>query len=114
MASGVVPPVEIEEDDDLFEIDLEAVNSIISPPNFSDDTCGFFTTAGGATLLANCLLPITDVSNAVPIGDSNEGEIFLFAMPSEPTHLEKALQLPLGLGLHRALIDCLEMKITSR
>ncbi|KGN59122.1 hypothetical protein Csa_001117 [Cucumis sativus] len=113
MASGI-DPLEIEEDDDLFEIDLEAVNSIISPPNFSDDTCGFFTTAGDTTLLANCLLPITDVSSAVPVGDSNECEIFLFAMPSEPTHLEKALQLPLGFELHRALIDCLEMKITSQ
>lgn len=50
------------EDEDLFEINLEAVNSI-PPPHYWDS---YFTTSGSA-LLANCLLPISDVSGAVPI-----------------------------------------------
>ncbi|XP_038906322.1 uncharacterized protein LOC120092165 [Benincasa hispida] len=113
MASAGVP-VEIEEDDELFEIDLDTVNNIISPSHSSDDTYGFFRAAGGTTLLANCLLPITDVSNAIPMGDSNKcSEMSLFAMPPKPTHLETVLQLLLGFGLRRALIDCLEMKITG-
>lgn len=48
--------------DDLFEIDLEAVNTI--PPPYYWESC--FTRTGN-TLLANCLLPIADVSSAVPM-----------------------------------------------
>ncbi|KAG2682946.1 hypothetical protein I3843_10G008600 [Carya illinoinensis] len=50
------------EDEDLFEINLEAVDSI-PPPHYWDS---YFTATGNA-LLANCLLPISDVSGAVPI-----------------------------------------------
>ena len=112
MASSGVP-VEIEEDDELFEIDLEAVNSIISPRHFCEDTYGFFTATGGAALLANCLLPISDLSNAVPMADSADFEMFPFATPPEPTRLEKAFQLPLGFGLRQALINRSEMKLSS-
>lgn len=112
MASGGVP-VDIEEDDELFEIDLEAVNNIVPPSHFSDHTYGFFTAAGGATLLANCLLPIIDVSNAIPMIDSNECEIYPFEMLPELTRIEKVFQLSLDFGLRRALVDCLEMEMTS-
>ena len=53
---------EEEEEDDLFEINLDAVNTI--PPPHYWESC---YTRTGNTLLANCLLPIADVSNAVPI-----------------------------------------------
>ncbi|XP_022144767.1 uncharacterized protein LOC111014377 [Momordica charantia] len=96
MASGELPVQIEEQDDELFEIDLEAVNSIVPPPHCSDSAYTFFT--AGAALLANCLLPIADVSNAVPMADS------------EPTRLEKLLLLPPGFGI-LALIDRSEMKI---
>ena len=51
-----------DDDDDLFEINLEAVNTI--PPPHYWESC--FTRTGN-TLLANCLLPIADVSSAVPM-----------------------------------------------
>lgn len=71
MGSVVEDPVELDmssvgladiEDEDLFEINLEAVNSI-PPPHYWDS----YFTATGNVLLANCLLPISDVSSAVPI-----------------------------------------------
>lgn len=52
---------EEEEEGDLFEINLEIVNKI-PPPQYYWET--IITTN---TLLANCLLPIADVSCAVPI-----------------------------------------------
>ncbi|KAE8731107.1 solute carrier family 35 member F2-like [Hibiscus syriacus] len=51
-----------EEDEELFEIDIETVNSI-PPPRYWE---GFFTATSNA-LLANCLLPISDISTAVPM-----------------------------------------------
>lgn len=55
---------EEEEDGDLFEINLEIVNKI-PPPQYYWES--YFTAATSSTLLANCLLPIADVSCAVPI-----------------------------------------------
>ncbi|OMO82176.1 hypothetical protein CCACVL1_12044 [Corchorus capsularis] len=52
---------EEEEEEDLFEINLEAVNSI-PPPHYWE---GFYTATSSA-LLANCLLPISDLSTAIP------------------------------------------------
>ncbi|KAK4396507.1 hypothetical protein Sango_1487300 [Sesamum angolense] len=56
---------EEEEDDDgdLFEINLEVVNKI-PPPHYWES---YFTATTNTVLLANCLLPIADVSSAVPI-----------------------------------------------
>ncbi|EEF33641.1 conserved hypothetical protein [Ricinus communis] len=55
--------VDVEDDEEeLFEIDIEAVNSI-PPPHYWES---YFTAAGSSALLANCLLPIADVSSAVP------------------------------------------------
>ncbi|KAE8726669.1 solute carrier family 35 member F2-like [Hibiscus syriacus] len=51
-----------EEDEELFEIDIEAVNSI-PPPHYWE---GYFTATSSA-LLANCLLPICDLSTAIPM-----------------------------------------------
>ncbi|PRQ43869.1 hypothetical protein RchiOBHm_Chr3g0473001 [Rosa chinensis] len=53
---------DMEDEDDLFEIDLEAVESI-PPPQYNWDR---YFTAAGDVLLANCLLPITDISRAIP------------------------------------------------
>ncbi|XVE75989.1 hypothetical protein DITRI_Ditri12bG0136500 [Diplodiscus trichospermus] len=52
---------EEEEEEELFEINLEAVNSI-PPPHYWE---AFFTETSSA-LLANCLLPISDLSCAIP------------------------------------------------
>ncbi|XP_061361918.1 uncharacterized protein LOC133305694 [Gastrolobium bilobum] len=51
----------MEEDEDLFEIDLEAVNCI-PPPHYWES---YYTSTGNA-LLANCLMPISEISCAVP------------------------------------------------
>lgn len=51
------------EEDDLFEINLDVVN-YIPPPNYYWD-CIYFTATTHA-LFANCLLPIADVSSAIP------------------------------------------------
>lgn len=55
-------PEGLTEDEELFEINLEAVNSI-PPPHYWDS---YFTATGNA-LLANCLLPISEISGAIPI-----------------------------------------------
>ncbi|GMH09932.1 hypothetical protein Nepgr_011773 [Nepenthes gracilis] len=56
-------PTDMEEEEELFEINLEAVNNI--PPPHNCESC---VTATGNALLANCLLPIADVSTAIPMG----------------------------------------------
>ncbi|KAL3536126.1 hypothetical protein ACH5RR_004587 [Cinchona calisaya] len=64
---------EEEEEEELFEINLEVVNSI-PPPQYYWESCYFTATTAtnncnnnnNNVLLANCLLPISDVSNAVP------------------------------------------------
>lgn len=95
------------EDEDLFEINLEAVNSI-PPPHYWDS---YFTATGNA-LLANCLLPISDVSGAVPILPKHVSGAFStvsksrnslsvgtsasdkFVMIAEPMPLGELLRLP--------------------
>ncbi|KAK4419364.1 hypothetical protein Salat_2349300 [Sesamum alatum] len=61
-------PIEIaqnedEDDEDLFEINLEIVNKI-PPPHYWES---YFTATTNTVLLANCLLPVADVSSAVPM-----------------------------------------------
>ncbi|PIN05406.1 hypothetical protein CDL12_22051 [Handroanthus impetiginosus] len=51
-----------DDEEDLFEIDLE-IFSKIPPPHYWES----YFTATNNTLLANCLLPIADVSKAVPM-----------------------------------------------
>ncbi|KAL7137388.1 hypothetical protein ABFS83_10G088400 [Erythranthe nasuta] len=60
-----IPDVEEDDDEDLFEINLEIVNKIPPPQYYFWDSYFNFTTSSSA-LLANCLLPIADVSCAVP------------------------------------------------
>lgn len=60
---GNINLVEMEDEDDLFEIDLEAVNSI-PPPRYHWGSR--FTNSPGTALFANCLLPVADVSSAIP------------------------------------------------
>ncbi|KAJ0259694.1 hypothetical protein HA466_0060100 [Hirschfeldia incana] len=52
------------EEDDLFEINLEAVSDTKSSP--SRNACQRFPARTGSVLLANCLLPAADISGAVP------------------------------------------------
>ncbi|KAG5238831.1 hypothetical protein IMY05_009G0083300 [Salix suchowensis] len=54
---------EEEEEEDLFEIDIHAVYSIPSPKYHR---VSYFP-ATATALLANCLLPIADLSSAVPV-----------------------------------------------
>lgn len=54
-----------EDDEDLFEIDLEAVNSIIPPQPYNYWENNYFISTG-EVLLANCLLPISHISSAIP------------------------------------------------
>lgn len=54
--------VENQEEEELFDIDLELVNNI-PPPNYYWES---YLLSTGNALLANCLLPVTDLSNAVP------------------------------------------------
>ncbi|KAJ4829120.1 hypothetical protein Tsubulata_035896 [Turnera subulata] len=80
--------VGVEEEEELFEINLEAVNSI-PPPHYWES----YFTATRSALLANCLLPIADVSCAVP------------ASPTACNTLSLPLPLPLPqqlmlFGLH--------------
>ncbi|CAH8387177.1 unnamed protein product [Eruca vesicaria subsp. sativa] len=51
------------EEDDLFEINLEALSDTKSSPRYE---CQRFPTRTGSVLLANCLLPAADISGAVP------------------------------------------------
>lgn len=78
-ATGRAPPAntnggrkeEEEEEEDLFEINLEAVNSFPAPQNYWESYFATTSTTSSSSacgaLMANCLLPISDVSNAVPI-----------------------------------------------
>lgn len=80
---------ELEEEEDLFEIDLDAVNCI-SPPRFWESCC--YTSTGNIALFANCLLPKSDVSSAVPAVCSSVGKTIVFI--AEPTSLGEYLRLP--------------------
>ena len=82
-----------DDDDDLFEIDIDAVSSI-PPPHYWESG----VTATGSALLANCLLPISDLSSAVPMV-SRACSTLAFAgtgsvvMIMEPMPLGKLLQV---------------------
>lgn len=84
--------IDMEEDDDLFEIDLEAVNAM-PPPQYWES----YHTSTGNALLANCLLPISDISVAVPACSSacvaGTTEV-LQDVSLEPVSLEEYLGLP--------------------
>ncbi|XP_029124652.1 uncharacterized protein LOC114914974 [Cajanus cajan] len=78
----------MEEEEDLFEIDLDAVNCI-SPPDGWESYC---TSTGNIALLANCLLPISDVSCAVPaVSFAGKSNVLLI---TEPSSLGEYLSLP--------------------
>lgn len=90
-----------EEEEDLFEIDLEAVESI-PPPQYKWDS---YFTAAGDVLLANCLLPVTDISRAIPTVSealSYKTSANVVMIP-EPVPLGQLLRLPFleAFGLHQ-------------
>ncbi|OIW12169.1 hypothetical protein TanjilG_28577 [Lupinus angustifolius] len=96
-----------EEDEDLFEIDLEAVNCI-PPPHYWDRH--YISTENNA-LLANCLMPISDISNAVPACNNAvcfEGKTKVL-FTREPMSLGEYLRLPF-LGA----IEILEEKMKAQ
>uniref|UniRef100_A0A6N2L3H5 Uncharacterized protein n=1 Tax=Salix viminalis TaxID=40686 RepID=A0A6N2L3H5_SALVM len=71
----VLVAMEEEEEEDLFEIDIHAVYSIPSPKYHR---VSYFP-ATATALLANCLLPIADLSSAVPVAftlrDQSRGQL---------------------------------------
>ncbi|KAI4348977.1 hypothetical protein L6164_009636 [Bauhinia variegata] len=88
----ITKEVGMEDDEDLFEIDLEAVNCM-PPPQYWDSYC----TSTGSALLANCLLPISDISSAVPASHAAAASlpattnVFLF---TDSMSLGEYLRLP--------------------
>ncbi|KAA8518588.1 hypothetical protein F0562_016062 [Nyssa sinensis] len=68
---------DVEEEEELFEINLEVVNNI-PPPHYWES---YFTATSNA-LLANCLLPIAAVSSAVPMVTKACEPLPLPGMPS--------------------------------
>lgn len=81
----IIHLLEDEEDDEeeLFEIDLAAVDSFPPPRYCWDDDDGRFTAATSSALLANCLLPIAQLSCAVPMA-AKAGDVLLHeASPPE-------------------------------
>lgn len=92
---------DMEDEEDLFEIDLEAVESL-PPPQYNWDS---YFVAAGDVLLANCLLPVTDISRAIP----TVSEALSFksganvVMIQEPVPLGQLLRLPFleAFGLHQ-------------
>ncbi|XP_050383490.1 uncharacterized protein LOC126800217 [Argentina anserina] len=92
---------DMEDEEDLFEIDLEAVESI-PPPQYNWDS---YFTAAGDVLLANCLLPVTDISRAIPtvseaLAYKTSANV---VMIPEPVPLGQLLRLPFleAFGLHQ-------------
>lgn len=77
---------EKEDEDDLFEINLELVENI--PPPFYWESC---FTSTRSTLLANCLLPITDVSRAVPITMTANHNLLPWSIGSIGDHKSSSL-----------------------
>ncbi|KAK1408410.1 hypothetical protein QVD17_40156 [Tagetes erecta] len=58
---------DFDDDEDLFEIDLDAVRDL--PPPYYWESC---LTVTANTLFANCLVPITDVSSAIPMANPRD------------------------------------------
>ncbi|ESQ52253.1 hypothetical protein EUTSA_v10017448mg [Eutrema salsugineum] len=66
------------EEDDLFEINLDAVNDTTSsPPSYDWQR---FPARTGSVLLANCLLPAADISCAVPATSRAWSDLVSFRM----------------------------------
>ncbi|KAF5188848.1 hypothetical protein FRX31_021563 [Thalictrum thalictroides] len=85
-----------EEDDDLFEINLELVKHI-PPPRYREEG---FSPAKTTVLLANCLLPIADVSRAIPANcwrDSTARNASRLVLMLAPRYIELWGSLPLKL-----------------
>ncbi|CAO2824053.1 unnamed protein product [Amaranthus hypochondriacus] len=59
----VMLEVDIQDDEELFDIDLGVVDNI-PPPDYQWDHSVLSTRSA---LLANCLLPVSDLSSAVPV-----------------------------------------------
>lgn len=64
-----IMPIKEEDDDDLFEIDLDAVGNL-PPPYYWES----YLTKTTNNLFANCLVPIADVSSAIPMANSKDRE----------------------------------------
>ncbi|XP_019158415.1 PREDICTED: uncharacterized protein LOC109155132 isoform X2 [Ipomoea nil] len=73
---------EEDDEDELFEIDLAVVDSLPLPRYCWDDDYSRFTAATSSALLANCLLPISQLSCAVPMA-AKAGDALLL-QPSTP------------------------------
>ncbi|KAK4745485.1 hypothetical protein SAY87_011797 [Trapa incisa] len=91
--------LQIEDEDDLFEIDLDAADSF-PPPRYYWGS--HFTDNPGMARFANCLLPVADVTRAVPVAPvvtaasrvSVQPPTQQRDLPEAVTTLGKLLQLP--------------------
>ncbi|KAM7255067.1 hypothetical protein ACFE04_020308 [Oxalis oulophora] len=93
--------LDIEDDEDLFEIDIKA-NIPTPPPDYCWERYFNSKIQTGSALLANCLLPITDLSTAVPTASCNNkktltllpaGKSNFFMIDKDPTPLRKLLAI---------------------
>lgn len=85
---------EEEEEEEFFEIDLEAVSEIpqplywesydVTPAITDNNNNNNVNSSSNNTLLANCLLPVVQVSSAVPSGSSTTANALI---PWPPTLL---------------------------
>lgn len=79
--------LEIQEDEELFDIDLELVNNI-PPPNYYWES---YVLSTGDALLANCLLPATHLLNAIPV-DSWEPDHHILSV-SVSSYLASSMEI---------------------
>lgn len=75
---GFTQDIVMDEEEYLFEIDLEVVNSLPSS-DYWESYCA--RSCRNIALVANCLLPISDLSSAVPISLEGTTSMFLIAEP---------------------------------
>ena len=73
---------ENQEDEELFDINLELVDNI-PPPNYYWER--YFLSTGNA-LLANCLLPVTDLSDAIPVISELHHDVLSVSVLSSPAN----------------------------
>lgn len=83
----------MEEEEDLFEIDLDAVPPITQ---YYWESCSYITSTRNIALLANCLMPISHISSAIPasLAGNNNNNNTNVVLVTEPKPLGEYLRLP--------------------
>lgn len=95
-----------EEEEELFEIDFEVCSSI-PPPHYNWES--YVTSTNNIALMANCLLPISDLSNAVPMVSKSRHAFPLTEKPGvlifAESMAEDFLGLPSSLGAMSMILN---------